>query len=38
MTINKISAGNYEIRDIEEIRKTIPDFENIPFNKIGRTK
>ena len=31
-------AGNYEIRDIEEIRKTIPDFENIPFNKIGRTK
>ena len=31
-------AGNYEIRDIDEIRKTIPDFENIPLDKIGRIK
>ncbi|MBR6784921.1 MAG: right-handed parallel beta-helix repeat-containing protein [Clostridia bacterium] len=31
-----IDAGNYEVKNIEKIRKTIPDFENIPFDKIGR--
>ena len=29
-------SGNYEIRDIEEIRKTMPDFESIPLGKIGK--
>ena len=29
-------AGNYEIKDIEEIRKAVPDFEDIPLEKIGR--
>ena len=29
-------TGNYRIKDLEKIRKSIPDFENIPFDKIGR--
>ena len=29
-------AGDYKIKNIDEIRKAIPDFENIPFDKIGR--
>lgn len=28
--------GNYQLKNIDEIRKTLPDFENIPFDKIGR--
>ena len=28
-------AGDYTIRDLDEIRKTIPGFENIPFDEIG---
>jgi hypothetical protein len=30
------NAGNYTIKDIEEIRETAPKFENIPLDKIGR--
>ncbi len=29
-------SGNYEIKDIERIRETIPDFSPIPYEKIGR--
>ena len=29
-------SGNYEVRDIEEIRETITDFSPIPYQKIGR--
>ena len=29
-------AGNYNIKDIEKLRKYIPGFENIPLDKIGR--
>ncbi|MBR4858381.1 MAG: right-handed parallel beta-helix repeat-containing protein [Clostridia bacterium] len=29
-------SGNYEIKDIDELRKSFPDFRNIPFDKIGR--
>lgn len=29
-------AGDYTIKDIEKLRKSIPDFENIPLDKIGR--
>ena len=29
-------AGDYTIRDIEELREAIPGFENIPLEKIGR--
>ena len=29
-------SGNYEIKDIEKIRASIPDFENVDFDKIGR--
>ncbi len=32
-----INSGNYNIKDIENLRKSIPDFENIPIDKIGRT-
>lgn len=28
--------GNYKIKDIEKIRESIPDFQNIDFDKIGR--
>ena len=28
--------GNYNIKDIDKLRESIPDFENIPFEKIGR--
>ena len=31
-------SGDYNIKNIEEIRKTIPDFENIPLDKIGRVE
>ncbi len=29
-------AGNYEIKNIDEIKKEIPGFESIPLDKIGR--
>lgn len=29
--------GDYRIKDIEKIRKTMPGFEEIPLDKIGRT-
>ncbi len=32
-----IDSGNYSVRDIEKLKKTIPDFHNIPFSEIGRT-
>ncbi len=32
-----INSGNYNIKDIENLRKSIPEFENIPLKKIGRT-
>ena len=28
--------GNYNIKDIEKLREDIPEFENIPYEKIGR--
>ncbi len=30
------NAGNYNIKDIEGLRESIPEFENIPLDKIGR--
>lgn len=30
-------SGDYTIRDIDNLRKEIDNFENIPFDKIGRT-
>ncbi len=32
-----IDSGNYNIRDIENLRKSIPEFQNIPLDEIGRT-
>ena len=32
-----IESGDYNIKDIEQLRKSIPDFQNIPLDKIGRT-
>ena len=29
-------SGNYKVKDIGEIRKAVPDFEEIPYDKIGR--
>lgn len=31
-----IESGNYNIKDIEKLRKSIPEFENIPLDKTGR--
>ncbi|MBR3588120.1 MAG: right-handed parallel beta-helix repeat-containing protein [Clostridia bacterium] len=31
-----VNSGNYKIKDIETLRKTIPGFEEIPLDKIGR--
>ena len=31
-----ISSGDYNIRDIENLRKSVPGFENILIDKIGR--
>ncbi len=31
-------SGNYSIRDTEELRKSIPDYQTIPYGKIGRTE
>lgn len=31
-----MNSGNYNIKDVEKLRKSIPDFENIPLDKIGR--
>ena len=31
-----IDTGNYNIKDIDKIKEKIPDFENIPVEKIGR--
>ena len=28
--------GDYNIKDIDEIRKVAPDFKEIPLDKIGR--
>jgi len=30
------NSGNYKIKDIEKLRNTIPGFEEIPLEKIGR--
>ncbi len=32
-----INSGNYNIKDLEKLKKSIPEFENIPLEKIGRT-
>ncbi len=32
-----INSGNYNIKDLENLKKSIPEFENIPLDKIGRT-
>lgn len=32
-----IDSGNYNIRDIENLRKSIPEFQYIPLDEIGRT-
>ena len=32
-----INSGNYNIKDIENLRKSISDFQNIPLNETGRT-
>ncbi len=32
-----IDSGNYNIKDIGNLRKSIPEFKNIPLDKIGRT-
>ncbi len=32
-----INSGNYNIKDIDKLRKSVPDFENIPLDDIGRT-
>ncbi|MBR4051239.1 MAG: right-handed parallel beta-helix repeat-containing protein [Clostridia bacterium] len=32
-----INSGNYNIKDIEILKNTIPGFKNIPLDKIGRT-
>ncbi len=29
-------SGNYNIKDIETLKKSIPEFENIPLDEIGR--
>ena len=29
-------SGSYRIKDIEQFRKNIPDFQDIPLDKIGR--
>lgn len=31
-----VENGDYNIKDIEKLREAIPDFENIPLDKIGR--
>ena len=31
-----INSGNYNIKDIENLRKSIPDFQNILLDEIGR--
>ena len=31
-----INSGNYNVRDIEKLRESIPCFENIPLDEIGR--
>ncbi len=31
-----INSGNYDIRDTEKLKKSIPDFQNIALNEIGR--
>lgn len=28
--------GNYNIKDIEKLKENISEFENIPYEKIGR--
>lgn len=32
-----IDSGNYNIKDIENLRKSIPEFKNISLDEIGRT-
>lgn len=31
-----INSGNYKVRDIDKLRESIPCFENIPLDEIGR--
>jgi hypothetical protein len=31
-----VENGDYNIKDIEKLREAIPNFENIPLDKIGR--
>ncbi len=31
-----IDSGNYNIKDIEKLRKSIPDFQNLPLDETGR--
>jgi hypothetical protein len=33
-----INSGNYIIKDIQNLRKSIPDFQIIPLDEIGRDK
>ena len=30
------NSGNYNIKDMDALRESIPDFENLPLDKIGR--
>ena len=30
--------GDYRIRDLEKLQETIPDFQQIPLDQIGRTE
>ena len=32
-----IESGDYNIKEIEQLRKSAPDFQSIPLDKIGRT-
>ncbi len=36
-TFVDMESGNYSIKEIAKLRKTIPDFQDIPLDKIGRT-
>ena len=32
-----IESGDYNVKEIEQLRKSVPDFQSIPLDKIGRT-
>lgn len=42
VSLNSVFAdaenGDYSIKDIKKLRKSVPDFEEIPLDKIGRVK